>query len=80
MDGMVDSVKKGEVSGFIWGVPPNPVLRNEIQRAAVENSRLGIPLFFGRDNIHGAHLTFPIAPALAGAFEPELFKRVQEVC
>lgn len=79
MDGMVDSVKKGEVSGFIWGVPPNPVLRNEIQRAAVENSRLGIPLFFGRDNIHGAHLTFPIAPALAGAFEPELFKRVQEV-
>ena len=74
-----EAVRRGEVSGVIWGTAANPAKRNALQRLAVEGTRLGIPLIFARDNIHGAHLTFPIAPALAGAFEPELFERAQAV-
>jgi beta-glucosidase len=44
----------------------------EAQRMAVENSRLGIPLLFGYDVIHGYQTTFPIPLAVAASWEPEL--------
>ena len=43
---------------------------NEIQRAAVEESRLGIPLIFGLDVIHGQRTTFPIPLGMAATFDP----------
>ncbi|MER7174853.1 beta-glucosidase BglX [Streptomyces mesophilus] len=43
---------------------------NALQRIAVEESRLGIPLVFGLDVIHGYHTTFPIPLAQAAAFDP----------
>ncbi|MFF4833406.1 beta-glucosidase BglX [Streptomyces sp. NPDC001315] len=43
---------------------------NALQRIAVEESRLGIPLVFGLDVIHGFHTTFPIPLAQAAAFDP----------
>ena len=70
--------KRGEVSSYIW-FDRDPALRNRRQRNAVEGSRLGIPILFANDIIHGCDLTFPISPFLAGAFEPELFERVQSV-
>ena len=73
-----DQVRKGEISSFIWG-HAEPELRNQIQRVAVEESRLGIPIIFGMDIIHGSRTIFPIAPAMAGAFEPELLERAQSV-
>ncbi|MFP4353318.1 MAG: glycoside hydrolase family 3 N-terminal domain-containing protein [Puniceicoccaceae bacterium] len=42
------------------------------QRAAVEESRLGIPLLYGRDVIHGHRTVFPIPIAQAATFDPEL--------
>ena len=77
-DGWRESVRRGEVSSLIWFVS-DPKLRNEVQRVAVEESRLGIPLIFGMDIIHGCSLAFPISPALAGSFEPELFEKAQAV-
>lgn len=77
-DGWRESVRRGEVSSYIWFIS-DPKLRNEVQRVAVEESRLGIPLIFGMDIIHGCSLVFPISPALAGSFEPELFEKAQEV-
>ena len=53
--------------------------RNEIQKHALVNSRLGVPVLFCLDVIHGAETIFPIAPALAGAFEPELFEKAARV-
>ena len=53
--------------------------RNEWQRYAIEQTRLGIPLIFGMDIIHGDQLVFPISLGLACAFEPELFERMQTV-
>lgn len=43
---------------------------NALQRIAVEESRLGIPLVFGLDVIHGFHTTFPIPLGQAAAFDP----------
>lgn len=49
-----------------------PSLRNRMQRHAVENSRLGIPILFGHDVIHGFRTVFPIPLAQACSFNPHL--------
>ncbi|WP_327666384.1 glycoside hydrolase family 3 N-terminal domain-containing protein [Streptomyces sp. NBC_00498] len=52
---------------------------NALQRIAVEESRLGIPLLFGLDVIHGFWTTFPIPLAQAAAFDPEVSRSDAEV-
>ncbi|MEO0972180.1 MAG: glycoside hydrolase family 3 N-terminal domain-containing protein, partial [Pseudomonadota bacterium] len=44
---------------------------NEMQRLAVEESRLGIPLLIGRDVIHGFHTVMPIPLAQAASWHVE---------
>ena len=48
---------------------------NELQRLAVEESRLGIPLMIGRDVIHGFKTVLPIPLGLAATFNPDLVRR-----
>ncbi|MGF1739177.1 glycoside hydrolase family 3 N-terminal domain-containing protein [Photobacterium satsumensis] len=50
----------------------DPVQLNEIQRAAVEGSRLGIPLIIARDVIYGQQTVLPIPLAQAASWNPEL--------
>ena len=45
---------------------------NELQRVAVEESRLGIPLLHGRDVIHGHRTVFPIPLAMAASWDAGL--------
>ena len=45
---------------------------NEYQRIAVEESRLGVPILFGRDVIHGYRTIFPIPLGMAAAWDPQL--------
>jgi beta-glucosidase len=45
------------------------------QRHAVEGSRLGIPVLFGRDVIHGHRTVFPIPLGLAAAWDEDLAER-----
>lgn len=71
-------MRRGEVSSYIWS-SVNPALRNQFQRIAVQESRLGIPILFGMDIIHGASTLFPISLGLACSFEPELFEQAQTV-
>ncbi|MDI3384869.1 glycoside hydrolase family 3 N-terminal domain-containing protein [Streptomyces sp. B-S-A8] len=52
---------------------------NRLQRIAVEESRLGIPLVFGLDVIHGCLTTFPIPLAQAASFDPAVSGRDAEV-
>ncbi|MFE3247495.1 glycoside hydrolase family 3 N-terminal domain-containing protein [Streptomyces sp. NPDC059209] len=52
---------------------------NALQHIAVEESRLGIPLVFGLDVIHGFHTTFPIPLAQAAAFDPAVTEKDAEV-
>ncbi|REE70569.1 beta-glucosidase [Paenibacillus taihuensis] len=52
---------------------------NAIQRAAVEQSRLGIPLLFADDVIHGYRSTFPIPLAEASSWNPELLEETAAI-
>ncbi|GGO41864.1 beta-glucosidase [Streptomyces daqingensis] len=52
---------------------------NALQRHAVEESRLGIPLIFGLDVIHGYLTTFPVPLAQGASFDPEVVTRDAEV-
>ena len=49
------------------------------QRHAVEGSRLGIPVLFGRDVIHGHRTVCPIPLGLAASFDPALVEEVGAV-
>ena len=51
----------------------------DIQRIAVESSRLKIPLIFGMDVIHGYETTFPIPLGLASSWDMELIKRSAQI-
>ncbi len=48
---------------------------NEMQRLAVEESRLGIPLLVGRDVIHGFKTVMPIPLGQAATFNPAVVER-----
>lgn len=52
---------------------------NRLQRVAVEESRLGIPLIFGNDIIHGYRTTFPIPLAESCTWDPDLLERTAHV-
>lgn len=57
----------------------SPELRNRVQKKAVEQSRLGIPMLFGYDVIHGFRTTYPISLAQACSWNPELVKQAAAV-
>lgn len=48
---------------------------NELQRIAVEESRLKIPLLFGFDVIHGYRTNFPVPLAEASSWDPAVAER-----
>lgn len=52
---------------------------NEIQRIAVQETRLGVPLLLGLDVIHGYRTIFPIPLALASSWDAEVVRRVAEI-
>jgi beta-glucosidase len=52
---------------------------NAIQRAAVEGSRLKIPLLFGFDVIHGYRTVFPIPLALAATWDPSVAEKASRL-
>ena len=52
---------------------------NEVQKEAVENTRLGIPLLLGLDVIHGYKTIFPIPLALASTWDPEIVKKAARI-
>lgn len=50
----------------------DPAYRNAIQKKAMEESRLGIPILFGYDVIHGFRTVYPISLAQACSWDPAL--------
>ena len=67
-----EDIRAGRV-GSVMGRDPRKA--NELQRIAVEESRLGIPLIVGFDVIHGLRSVFPIAIAEACSFDDALFEQ-----
>ena len=73
VDAVGEAIVEGRIGSIINNVDVDVV--NELQRLAVEESRLGIPLLFGRDVIHGFRTVFPIPLGQAATWNPE---RVEE--
>lgn len=70
-------VRKGLVGSFL-NATGSQTLR-EIQRIAVEETRLKIPLLFAYDVIHGYRTIFPIPLAEACTWDPELLQQSAHV-
>jgi beta-glucosidase len=70
---MAGTIRAGRVGSILNVVDVETV--NAMQRVAVEESRLGIPLLIGRDVIHGFKTVLPIPLGLAASFNPELVRR-----
>ena len=68
-----EAVRAGQIGSVLNLTGADPV--NRLQRLAVEETRLGIPLLFGFDVIHGYRTIFPIPLAEAATFDPELWRR-----
>ncbi len=69
-DYLREDLRAGRVGAVINVVDVNVV--NELQRIAVEESRLGIPLLVGRDVIHGFRTIMPLPLGLAATWNPAL--------
>jgi beta-glucosidase len=72
-DELYEAVKAGRIGSILNQVDVDLV--NEIQRLAVEESRLGIPLMVGRDVIHGFQTVQPIPLGQAATWNPELVQK-----
>lgn len=68
-----DAIRKGHIGSILNA--GDLTTANTLQKTALEESRLGIPLIFGRDVIHGYRTIFPIPLAQACSFDPELVSR-----
>ena len=52
---------------------------NRLQKIAVEETRLGIPLLFGYDVIHGYRTIYPIPLGLGCSFDPDLAEECSQM-
>lgn len=71
------AVREGKIGSFLN--LRGAKVTNEIQKIAIEESRLGIPLIFGNDVIHGYRTIFPIPLAEAATWDPELVEQAAAV-
>ena len=70
-------IQSGEL-GSMLNVTGAEATRNA-QKLAIENSRLGIPMIFGYDVIHGYRTMFPMPLAEAATWEPELARKTARI-
>lgn len=71
--GIAKSIKEGKVGG-LFNITGIDKIR-AVQKVAVEESRLGIPLIIAKDVIHGYKTTFPIPFGLSASWDMELIQQ-----
>ena len=69
----VENLVRNGQCGALFGIRGQEKIR-KIQELAVEHSRLGIPLFFGLDVIHGFETVFPIPLAMASSWDMDAIR------
>ncbi len=70
---LAETAAKGEMGSVLNCVDVKEL--NAIQKAAVEESRLGIPVLISRDVIHGFRTIFPIPIGQAATFDPAIVEK-----
>ncbi|WP_044644522.1 glycoside hydrolase family 3 N-terminal domain-containing protein [Paenibacillus terrae] len=70
-------VEEGKVGSILGAFDMNKVY--ELQKIAVEKSRLKIPLFFNADVIHGYQTIFPVPLAWSCSWDLEAIKRATAI-
>ncbi len=76
-EGGEEDIREGRAGSFlnVFGAQ----VTRDMQRIAVEGSRLGIPLLFAHDVIHGFRTTFPVPLAEAASWDPAAVERAARV-
>ncbi|SEB64386.1 beta-glucosidase BglX [Terriglobus roseus] len=75
--GVEDRIRKGLVGSLLFIKDPNEI--NRMQKIAMEESRLHIPLLIGFDVIHGYRTIYPVPLAMAASWEPETAEKAQRM-
>lgn len=70
-------IRKGKIGSVLNVIGAEKV--NALQRIAVKESRLGIPLIVGRDVIHGYRTIMPIPLAMSSSWNPEMVAKAMHV-
>ncbi|GHU68420.1 glycosyl hydrolase [Bacteroidia bacterium] len=76
-EGVEDKIKAGSV-GSVLGIY-TPEATRKLQEIAVKDSRLGIPILFGYDVIHGHRTIFPVNLGLAASWNPGLIEQTARI-
>ena len=70
---MTAAIRSGQIGSFLF--ISDPAVTNRLQKIAVTESRLKIPLLFGFDVIHGFHTIFPVPVAMAASWDPKMVEQ-----
>jgi len=77
----IQPIRSGAIGSYILSLgSDDPAARNTLQEIATKQSRLGIPLIFGFDTIHGLRTVFPIPLAISCTWDPALFEFLSSRC
>ena len=74
---LAKTVAKGAAGSLLFVTDPAEI--NRLQKIAVEQTRLKIPLLFGFDVIHGLHTIFPVPVGMAASWDPKMVEEVQSI-
>jgi beta-glucosidase len=72
-----DRVRRGEVGSFLFLTDPKEI--NRLQKIAMTEQRLHIPILFGFDVIHGFDTEFPVPLAMAASWDPAMVEQAQGI-
>jgi beta-glucosidase len=72
-----DHVRHGEVGSFLFLTDPKEI--NRLQKIAMTEQRLHIPILFGFDVIHGFDTEFPVPLAVAASWDPAMAEQAQGI-
>jgi beta-glucosidase len=76
-DSELARVRAGGVGSYLHVAGAEPLAK--LQKVAIEESRLGIPLLFAMDVVHGYRTIFPVPLAMAATWAPESEERAARV-
>jgi beta-glucosidase len=72
-----ERVRRGEIGSLLFVTDPKEI--NRLQKIAMTEQRLHIPILFGFDVIHGFDTEFPVPLAMAASWDPAMAEQAQGV-